>query len=297
MRTPAKALMLAAAVHVTVIAAPSIAFAQTHDSAPSPAATRSSGNDTIATKNGGMLRGTIIEALPDVQVRIQLVTGEIVAVPWPQLERIDYGAPSSSPPQAPEREEAVAESKVWVHLDASEGVLLQQDITNDDHWRTVCVAPCDKLLPTAFHYRVTGGGIKSSADFALQAPQGTHDTLVVDGASKAASVVGIVGMAVGIPVGVIALLGDLVGAAFGGYTGDGNGGFLAVTGIAALLVVGGGLLYRANKTTRVNQRLGASQTGVLQPGSWSATPTWNTSVTEPKDLPPAVGIPIFSGRF
>jgi hypothetical protein len=295
MRTPAKALMLAAAVHVTVIAAPSIAFAQTHDSAPSPTATSSSGNDTIVTKNGGMLRGTIIEAIPDVQVRIQLVTGEIVTVPWPRLERIDYGAPSSSPRQTLEKEEA--ESKVWVHLDASEGVLLQQDITNDDHWRTVCLAPCDKLLPTAFYYRVTGGGIKSSAAFALQAPRGTHDTLVVNGASKAASVVGIVGMAVGIPVGAIALLGDLAGAAFGGYTGDGNGVFLAVTGIATLLVVGGALLHGANKRTQVNQRLGASQTGVLQPGSWSATPTWKTSVTEPKDLPPAVGIPIFSGRF
>jgi hypothetical protein len=295
MRTPAKALMLAAAVHVTVIAGPSIAFAQTHDAAPSPTATRSSGNDTITTKNGGMLRGTIIESLPGVQARIQLATGEIVAVPWPRIERIDYGAPSPSPPQAPEKEEV--ESKVWVHLDASEGVLLQQDITNDDHWRTVCLAPCDKLLPTAFYYRVTGGGIKSSAAFALQAPRGTHDTLVVNGASKAASVVGIVGMAVGIPVGAIALLGDLAGAAFGGYTGDGNGVFLAVTGIATLLVVGGALLHGANKRTQVNQRLGASQTGVLQPGSWSATPTWKTSVTEPKDLPPAVGIPIFSGRF
>ena len=295
MRTPAKGLMLATAVHATVITTPSMAFAQTHDLAPSPTATSSSGNDTIAMKNGGMLRGTIIEAIPDVQVRIQLVTGEIVSVPWPRIERIDYGAPSSSPPRAPEKEEA--ESKVWVRLDASEGVLLQQDVTNDDHWRTVCLAPCDKLLPTAFHYRVTGGGIKPSADFALQAPRGTHDTLVVDGASKAASVVGIVGMAVGIPVGAVALLGDLAGALFGGYTGDGNGVFLAVTGIATVMVVGGALLHGANKTTKVNQRLGASQTSVLQPGSWSATPTWNTSATEPKNLPPAVGIPIFSARF
>jgi hypothetical protein len=291
MHAPSKALMLAAAVHLTTMASPSLVFAQTPDS--TLAATSPAGSDIITMKNGGLLRGTIIEALPGVQARIQLATGEIVTVAWPQISRIEQGAAPPAPAAKPE----APPSDVWVHLDASEGVLLQQDTTNDDNWRTVCLAPCDKLLPTAFHYRVTGGGIKSSADFALQAPRGTHDTLVVTGASKAASVVGIVGMAVGIPVGAVALLGYLAGTAFGGYTGDGNGAFLAVIGVATVLVVGGALLHGANKTTTVNQRLGASQTGLLQPGSWSATPTWNTSVTEPKDLPPAVGIPIFNARF
>ena len=103
MRTPAKALMLAAAVHVTVIAAPSIAFAQPHDSAPSPTATSSSGNDTIVTKNGGMLRGTIIEVLPEVQVRIQLATGEVATVPSSQVDRIEHVAAPSAPVPAAAR--------------------------------------------------------------------------------------------------------------------------------------------------------------------------------------------------
>jgi hypothetical protein len=288
-----KALMLVAGLHLTMIAMPSASFAQTHDSTPALSATSPAGSDVITMKNGGLLRGTIIEALPGVQARIQLATGEIVTVPWPQIGRIEQGTAPPAPAAKPEP----PPSEVWVHLEASDGVLLQQDIANDDDWRTVCSAPCDKLLPTAFYYRVTGGGIKSSANFALQAPRGTHETLVVDGASKAASVVGIVGMAVGIPVGAVALLGDLAGAAFGGYTGDGNGVFLAATGIAALLVVGGGLLHGANKRTHVSQRLGASQTGVLQPGSGSTTPMWSAAATEPKNLPPIVGFPIFGGRF
>lgn len=40
------------------------------------------GQDVIYMKNGGILRGTIIDAIPNSQARIQLATGEIATVPW-----------------------------------------------------------------------------------------------------------------------------------------------------------------------------------------------------------------------
>ncbi|MGO9836734.1 MAG: hypothetical protein ACLP1X_21265 [Polyangiaceae bacterium] len=59
--------------------------------------------------------------------------------------------------------------------------------------------------------------------------------------------------------------------------------------------VGGIVLMVSNARTKVNQDYGASRTGIRVPDPW--TPTWNSALTEPKNLPPAVGIPIFSGRF
>jgi hypothetical protein len=291
MHAPSKALLLATAVHLAVMATPSSSFAQSPDPTPAAEILRSTGNDVIYLKNGVPLRGAIIEVHPDVQARIQLSTGEIVTIQWPQIGRIGQGA---APSVGTKREPP---SEVWVHLDASEGVLLQQDITNDDNWKTVCTAPCDQLLPTTFYYRVTGDGIKSSADFALRAPRGTHERVVVDAASKSAFVGGIYGV-VGGPL--LLLLGE--GFVFSLIGGDGPNppildAGLAMMGIGVVATVGGIVLMVCNATTKVKQDLGASQTRLFLPDSWSKTPTWNTAVTEPKNLPPALGIPIFSGRF
>jgi hypothetical protein len=95
--------------------------------------------------------------------------------------------------------------EVWLHVDAPKGVLLQREKNNYGDLETVCEAPCDQQVPTAFYYRLTGSGIKSSDDFTLHGAPGTRVKLVVDGAPKAAFVVGIVGIvggAVALPVGV-----------------------------------------------------------------------------------------------
>jgi hypothetical protein len=290
MHAPSKVLMLATTVHMVVVALPSAALAQTYHSTPTPTAPSSSGSDTIATKNGGMLRGTIIEALPDVQARILLATGEIVVIPWAQIERIEH-APS---PPVPVERPALMPSEVWVHFEAPEGVVLQQDRTSRDDWQTVCSAPCDTLLPMAFYYRAAGGGIKASDDFALKGSPGARETVVVDGASRTASVLGVLVLVAG---GIA----DFVGLAMTvASTVDGEGWRVAAPGLVALgvgtvAIVGGYVL--AHKATRVDQKLGGSPTGQLLPGPGIQGPIWNTALTEPKNLPPIVGIPVFSGRF
>jgi len=83
-----KALMLAAMTHAVVIASPSAALAQSQGPTspalpplPPAARTQAPGDDVIYMNNGGIIRGTIIDAVPDAQARIQLVTGEIATIP------------------------------------------------------------------------------------------------------------------------------------------------------------------------------------------------------------------------
>ena len=306
--------MLAAAVHVAMVASTSAALAQGQGSAipplpalpPGPLPPRPAGDDVIHMKNGGLMRGTMIEVIPDVQARMQLVTGEIATVPWQQIDRIEHGgAPSPAPAPAPASKPP---PEVWVHVDAPQGVLVQQDKTNDDDWVTVCTAPCDAPLPTGFYYRVTGGGIKTSADFAFHASPGTRETVVVDGASKSGFVIGVIGMIVGGIVGYVGLLLVSFGDLQAGFDDTSNSGSTSNSGTtgagAAMIVVGlvaavGGLvLTLSNAKTKVGQDDAASRTGLLLPGSLTTgMPTWNTSVTERRDSPPVAGIPIFGGRF
>lgn len=307
MHGSSNALMLAAAVHVAMVASTSAALAQGQGSAipalPAPAPglpPRPAGDDVIHMKNGGLMRGTMIEVIPDVQARMQLVTGEIATVPWQQIDRIEHGgAPAPAPAsKAPP-------SEVWVHVDAPQGVLIQQDRTNDDDWVTVCAVPCDRPLPTGFYYRVTGGGIKTSADFALHASPGTHETVIVDGASKSGFVIGVVGMIVGGIVGYVGLLlvsfGDLQAGFDDTSNGTSNSGTIgagtAMIVVGLVAAVGGLVLTLSNAKTKVGQDADASRAGLLLPGSSTGMLTSNAAVTERRDSPPVAGIPIFSGRF
>lgn len=300
---PSKALMLAATVGGAVLAAPSTSFAQSPDSSPAPASASSAGDDILYMKNGGLLRGTIV--VPDAQARIQLATGEIVTVPWQQVDRIEHGsAPTVAPAEPTPTPSDEPPSDVWVHLDAPKGALLLQRTAQYADWETACAAPCDKLLPTEVRYRVGGGGVTLSTDFTLSASPGTQETLVVGGASKALYVVGVVGMTAGglaVGVGLYAeytlVLGSYLAEVPFDWSGNGTMVFLSMMGIGAIVAVGGGLLVHANLHTKVIQHLGASQAGLPLPGPWTRAPTFGAT-TELKNLPPPVlGIPIFSGRF
>jgi hypothetical protein len=185
-----------------------------------------------------------------------------------------------------------------VHVDAPEGVVVQQDTMNDDTWETVCTAPCDQLLQKGFPYRITGDGIRPSDGFVLLAPSGTRERLVVNAASNVRFVLGKVGLATGGLVAGMAGLYYLIGftPGFPGYSGNGDMVLIGAMGIGALVFVGGALLYFGNKSTQVTQDLGATRAGIVLPGL-STTRGWSTAATEPRGLPPVLGFPIFSGRF
>ena len=244
-----RALGVLAAVQMAAVTAPSVAWAQGPqpipyptapapvpygDPAPPPASSSSApaprpptvapgvaqavGQDVIYMKNGGILRGTIIDAIPDAQARIQLATGEIATVPWPAIERIEHGGsgprPGALPPlppaptPVPPPRVLASSAMVWVHVEGADGALLQVDRADDGTWVTACRAPADVQVPVSPEYRIGGGGIRQSGVFHLRGLEWDHVTVTVSGGSKAWLVVGIVITPV---AGLVTLLGALVG--------------------------------------------------------------------------------------
>ena len=57
--------------------------------------------DVVRLKNGGMVRGTILEAIPGEAVRVQLSDGNVREFP---ADTVDYAGPDSSPETAPRQE-------------------------------------------------------------------------------------------------------------------------------------------------------------------------------------------------
>ena len=317
--------MLAAGLHFVALSMPSIAWAQTApqpvpygtpsvpygQAAPQSApAQGAAGADVIYLKNGGLLRGTIIDAIPNSQARIQLATGEIATVPWQEINRIEQAAgKASTAASAATTKAPAAASSVWVHIEGADDVRLQQDRTGDDDWMTVCSAPCDKELPTAFYYRVVGDGIKASSEFTLHAQPGEHESIEVHGASKAWFIIGIVAIPIGLVVAYIGLFVGFIGTAAstinsvnGASTTNsdnaaGVGWTMLALGLGA--AVGGLVLAIVNAKTGTTQRLGnpSPTTGLLLSDAWKRVPTWRDPSAEQRALPPVLAAPIFAGTF
>lgn len=332
----ARALLLAAGLHLVAVTVPpfaSRAWAQPaqapqpvpyptlpapvpyNQPVPSPGPLPSGrgpnvGQDVIYMKNGGILRGTIIDAIPNSQARIQLATGEIATVPWQEIARIEHAettrpAPPLPPPGSqplPPQPAASPSAMVWVHLDGPEDARLEQ---YKGDWVTACSAPCDVQLPVSSDYRIEGGGIRPSTVFQLTGNQGDHVTVTVNAGSTGWFVAGIVLTPIG---GLVALVGGLVGLAgsiaASSPTADlSNARSVAASGwtafaIGAAALIGGVLLIVNNAKTTATQSLSAPpQTGLLHTDAWKRVPTWREASPEEKALPPVVGVPLWTGRF
>jgi hypothetical protein len=189
-----------------------------------------------------------------------------------------------------------------VHIEGPEDARLQQDTTGNDDWLTVCTAPCDKEMPTAYYYRVVGDGIKASGEFTLHAQPGDHETLDVHGASKPWFVIGVVAIPIGLVVGYIGLIVGVIGSAVSSVDQSSQANNTAgvgwtMFGLGAGAAIGGLVLVIVNWKTGVSQQVGTPQTGLLLSDAWKRVPTWKDTAPEEKALPAAVGIPIFGGRF
>ena len=165
------------------------------------------GNDVNYLKNGGTLRGTLIDAVPDSPARIQLATGEIATVQWGAIDHIQRASPPSPPrPREPVRRTVDLQPTVMVHVESPSPVEIQR--REGRSWKTVCGSPCDQPLPSGGQYRITGDGTKASREFSLVASRNGRADLTVRPASSGWFVFGIVGASVG---GATALVAALVG--------------------------------------------------------------------------------------
>jgi hypothetical protein len=315
MRLLPKTVLLVSAIHATAFAVP--AYAQTPPPplpAPAPAPTQGPnvGGDVIHLKGGGILRGTIIDAIPGNQARIQLATGEIATVPWAQIERIDHSTappPSPTPPPtttgtAPSAAPPPPSAMVYVHIEGDSDVQLLQDKNGSGDWATVCYAPCDKQMPTGPMYRVDSPSMKTSNSFHLTATDnGQHESIAVHGASTPLFVLGCIAVPVGGIAAYFGLILGLTGSLVSSTTGGGGGGLEAAgwltLAVGAGAVVVGVLLVISNMKTTVSQDVaGPGATGLLvRPDAYKRMPAWSDPSPIDRLIPPAIGVPILTGHF
>lgn len=346
-----RAAAVVAAMHLAAVSAPSVAWAQAQPvpyptapppvpyndgPLPGPAVQRAPvvGQDVIYMKNGGILRGTIIDAIPDAQARIQLATGEIATVPWQAIDRIEHGSNGSRPgaplpplpgpaprgaiPPPPPPPRAVAPgAMVWVHIEGGDGALLEADRASDGTWEVACRAPCDIQVPTSGDYRIGGSTIRRSAIFRLRGNPGDHVTVNVSGGSKAWLVTGIVITPIG---GLVTLIGLIMGLAgsiattsvstsgcYGSTTTCGsldsstNPGLATAGWITALVGAGIGVagivLIATNAKTTVAVDLTGAQAARVQGDAWAKVPSWRETGSAEKAVPPVYGASLFTGHF
>jgi hypothetical protein len=189
---------------------------------------------------------------------------------------------------------------VRVHIDSPSHVELQQRVTRQSEWQTVCSSPCDSLLRPGAGTRIVGDGIRPSGAFMLS-DRGGSITLTVRptpaswlvGAIALTSVSGAV-MAAGLVVAITALAksgGDLTGTTRdwveGGYTAAG-------IGVAGLLI---GVLWIVGAVRSSVQMSGSASTGdsvatrSLPPG------LWREAAPEQRLAPQAATVSLFSASF
>jgi hypothetical protein len=261
--------------------------------------------DVIYRADGSVVRGTVIEVVPNVEVRIRLATGEVATVARRDILHFEHLAPvplEAQPPPAALR--ASMGSVGWVHIEDSDEARLEH-ASPGQGWIGVCASPCDTAVPTDGIYRIVGPNLETSRPFALGARGGEYETLHVHGGSHRAVTGGILLVALGLPLSLSVAF-SMVGVSR--LNGGGaltpvertieQGGLLA-GGIAA---VAGMALILTNLSTGVSQ-------SVMPAPPTSAGPPYGSGISSlwkdaPKDaraagpaLPPAVGTPVFTVRF
>jgi hypothetical protein len=279
-----------------------------------PGGSYGGGNDVIVLKGGGMLRGRLVEVIPNDHATIALSTGQNAFVQWGNIERIEQqGAPGvAAPPPPPPSPFSPTPNlgNAWVHVEADRAVALE-GLSPQGNWSVACMAPCDAELPLANDYRITGEGIRSSRVFRITAMAGQHVVINVNPASKGGFTGGVVLTSIGPVVFFIGAIVWLVGEAeaslystdssdnglsSGQSNGKGaetTGGVMMLVGLGAL--VGGVVLIVGNSHTKQSQE-------VVQPpahagADWLRLPTWHEAVGPERSIPVAPAVPLFSRSF
>jgi hypothetical protein len=183
---------------------------------------------------------------------------QVDAAETPQADAAE--APPAGAAEAPragaaaEVSRASAAAPVLVDVRATEGVLEARgnpargasDDDDDDVWRPVCAMPCRRTLDPRLEYRVAGAGISRTKPFRLPIGQ-PNLRLDVETGSRASRVLGIVFIPVGATVLGVSLLGSLVSSA--ADDDDASRSFLIAAGVGAVVMTGGIMLVRNNRSS------------------------------------------------
>jgi hypothetical protein len=223
--------------------------------------------DTIYLKEGSVLRGTLVDAVPGHPVRIQLATGEISTVASDDVDHIELAEAAEAAEVARQAKVAPALKplpSVLVHI-AGEEPLAMERTADGDTWLRVCTAPCNARLPTIYAYRIVGRGIRNSEVFALSAQDGQEESIEVHPAYSSSRTGGTLALIAGCGVGV---------SGFGAFALGGTGlmlwgsdptydsglarnvmlGGLVAMGFGVLLVVSGATTLASTRASAVEQQ-------------------------------------------
>ncbi|MCS6900897.1 MAG: hypothetical protein RMJ98_15035 [Myxococcales bacterium] len=138
---------------------------------------------TVWLKNGGFVRGTLVELVPGEHVTVQLVTGEIRKIPAREIDRMHTSAASpmaqpsaapsslaSAPLPVPVPTPTGMASTVTLRVVAPAGVEIQErPRLEKGPWGTLCLAPCDQtILVIDREFRAGGPNVHPSHTFVLE---------------------------------------------------------------------------------------------------------------------------------
>ena len=261
--------------------------------------------DTLYLRDGRVLRGTIVAVVPDVEVRIRLPAGDVIAVPRRDVMNFIYGQSEQSerpspPTPAPSPPIFWPSQLPTTHLQLhGSGAAELQYATPEGAWATVCSTPCERNVPAEGRYRIAGPGVKPSAPFSLQARAGYHVSLDVHAATKNGFVSGVVVLAAGPPIAFLATIAT-ASALNPPINGGGHGSPVGnavvaagVVGIVASIALGVGLMI-ANGSTTVDEGFspGSAVAPVTTPPFDHHEPPLAGAIP-----PPVFGLPIATVRF
>ncbi|MEO8799459.1 MAG: hypothetical protein ABI551_16325 [Polyangiaceae bacterium] len=163
---------------------------------PVPAWSSANGaDDVVVLRDGGAIRGLLMEVLPNDHASVKLADGRTAIIPWALIHHIEQGSHPVKAPEAPTPAPAPASiapntasapiehpsGAVSVHMTGSENAVLQTERAGA--WTAVCTSPCDQPLPLDAVYRIDGSGVRTSGAFRLQGKAGDRVTVDVNAGS------------------------------------------------------------------------------------------------------------------
>ncbi len=294
--------------------------------APAPTVATATTPDTIVLKNGGMLRGTLVELLPNDHATIQLPSGQSAIVQWGEIHHVERGvatapatpvAPTGPVQRLPNTTAPIVGPTVLLHIESSRPVTLDRRNPGEDQpWVTACESPCDVQLPLNNDYRIVGEGIWASSEFELEGQPGQRVVVKVAPATRFARTAGIIvasagllAIIIGAYVVALATSASCASSNINRVCQDNSGG----TTVGVVLMLGGlvtmavgGIVVIANWRTGESQEVqspvgkAAWLTGpprVAGNDAWKRVPSFRELGAMDKLAPLPTTLPLFSGSF
>ncbi len=223
--------------------------------------------DRVWLASGGVVQGSLIEQSPTAGVRILLADGTIRTIPAAAILRVEYATPTDRARDASRRErrDDGSEHLTIVGDWRVDSVVLQEHVADDRQatfnargvetttertfTRVLCVQSCDRYLQRPLRVRVAGDGVTPSEWFVLE--RGVSELAVRTGDSR----MHVAGMTV-TTLGILAALTSLSTSFLWIPSSPQTPAVtLAMIGVPLALLIPGGLMWGANRTT-VQDNLG-----------------------------------------